>query len=69
MKMTKDLKRVRILDAGTELMLRKGYHGTGIQQIVDAAGVPKGSFYSYFKSKEDFVLAAMEHTSRDHILV
>jgi TetR/AcrR family transcriptional repressor of nem operon len=68
MKMTKDIKRASIIEAGTELMLRKGYHGTGIQQIVDAAGVPKGSFYSYFKSKEDFVLAAMEHTSRDHIL-
>ncbi len=48
-------------------MLRKGHHGTGIQEIVDIAGVPKGSFYNYFKSKEGFALAAMEFTSRDHI--
>ena len=67
MKTTKDDKRSAILDAGAALMLRKGYHGTGIQKIVDAAGVPKGSFYNYFKSKEDFALAAMEFTSRDHI--
>jgi TetR/AcrR family transcriptional repressor of nem operon len=67
MKTTKDDKRAAILDAGAALMLRKGYHGTGIQKIVDAAGVPKGSFYNYFKSKEDFALAAMEFTSRDHI--
>lgn len=67
MKTTKDDKRAAILDAGAALMLRKGYHGTGIQKIVDAAGVPKGSFYHYFKSKEDFALAAMEFTSRDHI--
>jgi TetR/AcrR family transcriptional repressor of nem operon len=67
MKSTKDDRREAILGSGAELMLRKGYHGTGIQQIVDAAGVPKGSFYNYFRSKEDFALAAMEHASRDHI--
>lgn len=67
MNTTKGDKRAAILDAGAQLMLRKGYHGTGIQEIVDAAGVPKGSFYNYFKSKEDFALAAMESTSRDSI--
>jgi TetR/AcrR family transcriptional repressor of nem operon len=67
MKRIRDHRRGAILESGAELMLRKGYHGTGIQQIVDAAGVPKGSFYNYFRSKEDFALAAMEHTSRDHI--
>jgi len=34
----------------------KGYNGTGIKEIVDAAGVPKGSFYNYFDSKEDFAI-------------
>ena len=63
----RDDKKRALLEAGTNLMRCKGYHGTGIQQIVDAAGVPKGSFYNYFKSKTDFVLAAMEHTSRRHI--
>jgi TetR/AcrR family transcriptional regulator, transcriptional repressor for nem operon len=63
----KDTKMRTLLDTGSALMLCKGYHGTGIQQIVDAAGVPKGSFYNYFKSKVDFVIAAMEHSSRDTI--
>ena len=63
----KDSKKSNLLKTGSELMLCKGYHGTGIQQIVGAAGVPKGSFYNYFKSKEDFVIAAMEHSSRDGI--
>ena len=67
MKSNRDDKRTAIIQAGTELMLRQGYHGTGIQQIVDAVGVPKGSFYNYFRSKEDFALAAMEFSSRDHI--
>jgi len=67
MKRTGDEKRSRILAEGIQLMLRKGYHGTGIQEIVAAAGVPKGSFYNYFSSKEDFVLTAMEVASRDHL--
>jgi TetR/AcrR family transcriptional repressor of nem operon len=29
-----------------------GYHACGVQEIVDSAGVPKGSFYNYFKAKE-----------------
>jgi TetR/AcrR family transcriptional repressor of nem operon len=56
-------KRAHLLDAGAEVMLAKGYNGTGIQEIVDRAGVPKGSFYNYFKSKEAFALAALEHLS------
>jgi TetR/AcrR family transcriptional regulator, transcriptional repressor for nem operon len=63
----KDEKKRELLASGSELMLCKGYHGTGVQQIVDAAGVPKGSFYNYFKSKEDFVVSAMEYRGRDAI--
>lgn len=66
MKMRDD-KKSALLEVGTEAMLRKGYHGTGIQEIVDAAGVPKGSFYNYFKSKETFVIAAMEFASRQNL--
>ena len=36
------------------MFIDQGYHGTGIQEVVDMAGIPKGSFYNYFKSKEDF---------------
>jgi TetR/AcrR family transcriptional repressor of nem operon len=43
-------------------MTRRGYHGTGVQEIVQAAGIPKGSFYHYFASKEDFALQALEFT-------
>jgi TetR/AcrR family transcriptional repressor of nem operon len=39
----------------------KGYNHTGIQEILDAAGVPKGSFYNYFKSKEDFGLQVIDY--------
>ncbi|NQD92839.1 TetR family transcriptional regulator [Pseudomonas sp. CrR25] len=53
-------KRDLILAKGAEVMTRRGYHGAGVQEIVQAAGVPKGSFYHYFTSKEDFALQALQ---------
>ncbi|MCU1716371.1 TetR/AcrR family transcriptional regulator [Pseudomonas sp. 5P_3.1_Bac2] len=53
-------KRDLILAKGAEVMTRRGYHGAGVQEIVQAAGVPKGSFYHYFASKEDFAVQALQ---------
>jgi TetR/AcrR family transcriptional repressor of nem operon len=50
----------RVLAAGLSLFLRQGYNGTGIQQITDQAGVPKGSFYNHFASKEAFAAAIID---------
>ncbi|HEX5312428.1 TetR/AcrR family transcriptional regulator [Aquabacterium sp.] len=44
----------RLTEAGYLLFTRLGYNATGIQQIADEAGVPKGSFYNHFDSKEAF---------------
>jgi len=54
-------KRELILAKGAQVMTRRGYHGTGVLEIVQAAGIPKGSFYHYFVSKEDFALQALDH--------
>jgi TetR/AcrR family transcriptional repressor of nem operon len=48
--------KAALMDAGTQLLLEQGYHHTGIQDVLQAAGVPKGSFYYYFPSKEAFGL-------------
>ena len=50
----------RLLAAGLDLLLRQGYNGTGIQQITEQAGVPKGSFYNHFDSKEAFAAAIVD---------
>ncbi len=55
-----------MLEKGAALIHRQGYHHTGIQQIVDAAGVPKGSFYFYFKSKQAFGLAVIDGFSASY---
>jgi TetR/AcrR family transcriptional regulator, transcriptional repressor for nem operon len=53
--------RRRLLDAGLELMHARGFAASGVKDITDAAGVPKGSFYAYFPSKEAFGAAILEH--------
>ncbi len=56
--------RQAIIEAGAELVHRQGFSRTGLQEILAAAGVPKGSFYFYFASKEEFGLALIEHYRR-----
>lgn len=58
-----DMIRTRLLDVGLAAFARRGYHGTGIKEIVDTAQVPKGSFYNYFKSKEEFGIAIVRRHS------
>jgi TetR/AcrR family transcriptional repressor of nem operon len=58
--MEKKDTRSDIIKVGTELIARQGYNATGVEMVLKEAGVPKGSFYHYFKSKEEFGLAVME---------
>lgn len=52
--------RDHLIDVGLELMRRHGYGATGLQEILHAADVPKGSFYHHFGSKEEFAVAVLE---------
>ncbi|WP_411826282.1 TetR/AcrR family transcriptional regulator [Luteolibacter sp. AS25] len=51
----------RILDAAEEIMWNRGFHAVGLNEILKAVGVPKGSFYHYFKSKEEFGVELLKH--------
>jgi len=53
----------KIITTGIEVLLQKGYNGAGLKEILDAANVPKGSFYHFFKNKEDFAKEALTHYS------
>jgi TetR/AcrR family transcriptional repressor of nem operon len=55
--------RDKILEVGTKIIHHKGYNHTGIQEILKAAGVAKGSFYNFFKSKEEFGLQVIDYFS------
>jgi TetR/AcrR family transcriptional repressor of nem operon len=52
--------RQHIIDVAKSLMTHKGYTAVGLAEVVSAAGVPKGSFYYYFKSKEEFGAALLD---------
>jgi TetR/AcrR family transcriptional repressor of nem operon len=52
--------RDHLIDVGLGIMRKHGYGATGVQEILDAAGVPKGSFYHHFSSKEEFTSAVVE---------
>jgi TetR/AcrR family transcriptional regulator, transcriptional repressor for nem operon len=52
--------RLELLEAGTDLILERGYNHCGLDQILKAAGVQKGSFYHFFKNKEDFALQVVD---------
>ena len=54
-----------LLDHGVRLMLERGYHNTGIHDVLVAAGIPKGSFYHHFKNKEDFGLQVVGRYADD----
>jgi TetR/AcrR family transcriptional regulator, transcriptional repressor for nem operon len=58
--MVKANVRERLLDAGLETLHRRGFNGCGVQEITEAAGVPKGSFYNHFESKEALGAAVLD---------
>jgi len=58
---TKQDTRVALLEVGMDIMLEKGYSNTGIQEILSALNVPKGSFYHYFDSKENYAVEIIRH--------
>ena len=52
--------RARIIDAARELFWKNGYEATGVAQILNKAGIGSGSFYWFFKSKEDLLVAVLK---------
>jgi len=62
--MTHATKR-RLLDAGLAMLLKHGYNDLGIQALLEATGVPKGSFYHHFRDKEAFALEVVDEYMRN----
>lgn len=60
MKTAYDDTRQHLLATGHLIMAAKGFSGVGLNEILQTAGVPKGSFYHYFKSKEQYGQALLE---------
>jgi TetR/AcrR family transcriptional repressor of nem operon len=55
----------QIVQAGLKILLDKGFNGVGVQEITETAGVPKGSFYNHFESKEALGAEIVERYGMD----
>ena len=53
--------RQRLIECAAELFWKNGYSATGLSEILKQTGLPKGSFYFYFKSKDDLAAAVTEY--------
>jgi len=59
--------RQAILDAGQRTIAHKGWAAVGLNELLSEAGVPRGSFYYYFKSKDVFGEAMMQEYFREYL--
>lgn len=66
-KPTNDI-RGHILTVARTLMTHKGYTAVGLNEVLSTAGVPKGSFYHYFKSKEEFGQALLDEYFVEYLI-
>lgn len=57
----KEIRRKQIIDDSIELMHLNGYNGTSVNDIANAAKIPKGSFYNYFEGKEQYAIDALNY--------
>ncbi|MFS8198336.1 TetR/AcrR family transcriptional regulator [Streptomyces sp. CWNU-52B] len=63
---TGDTRR-NILDVAQRIMAHKGYSAVGINEVLAEAGVPKGSFYHYFASKDAFGEALLRNYFDEYV--
>ena len=59
--------RDSLLAVGQELFINSSFNSVGLNDILRTAGIPKGSFYHYFESKEDFGLQVVELYARQNL--
>lgn len=52
--------REKILKAASQLFREKGFHATGVDELMDKAGLTAGAFYAHFKSKQDLLNEALQ---------
>jgi len=57
--MGRSARREHLIETAIELFCEHGYHATGIDKIIDRAGVSKKTLYTHFRSKEELIMAAL----------
>ena len=60
----RDTTRERILESAARLFAQKGFDKVGIDDLMAEAGLTRGAFYSYFRTKADLYAQAIQHAGR-----
>ena len=60
-----DVTRGKLTDAAHEVFVDKGYHGTKVVDIIERAGCGHGTFYDYFRSKDEVLMAILSEFIRE----
>ena len=63
----KEEKKQNIIEKSRELFKEKGYNETKVEDITKALGISKGSFYTYFKSKEEVSIEILKKLCAKYI--
>lgn len=66
---SKEATRDRIVDAAARAIRRSGYNGTGVADIMKAAGLTHGGFYAHFDSREAMLAEAADRAGRDAVVL
>jgi len=64
--MRRSNKRDELIQVGKEIIAQHGFKAASLNDILTTAGIPKGSFYYYFASKEDFGLAIVDDFANEY---
>src|SRR5919198_4165120 len=64
-RLTRDERRAQILDAAAGVFAERGYEGTSIDEVADAAGISKPVIYDHFDSKKDLHIALIDKQTDD----
>ena len=59
--------RESLLEVGQQLFINSSFNSVGLNDILKEAGIPKGSFYHYFESKEDFGIQVVEFYAQQNV--
>ena len=57
----RERRREELLAAATRIFAKKGYRAASVSDVIKAAGVARGTFYLYFRSKQDILFAVIDH--------
>jgi AcrR family transcriptional regulator len=60
-----EVRRLELIMAAQELFITKGYANTSVEAIIRTAGIAKGTFYYYFKTKQDILTALVDYLSAE----